>query len=216
MQQLTKQFIKEAEDAGMHLSEKTVAQVEEYMRILLKWSTAINLTTIKNPLDIYRFHFLESFYCATFIQDAGTLADVGSGAGFPGLAIKLVKPQLKVWLIEPRQKRAIFLKEVIRSLGLKDVRVEQKRVEELSNGSLPGINYITTRALGRLNIIVSWARTILSEEGMLLLLISESGLAKLDKEGLQLIEKHKIPFRKKGIIALCQPKKDVSRETFSL
>jgi 16S rRNA (guanine527-N7)-methyltransferase len=216
MQQLAKQFISEAEDAGMHLAEKTLAQVEAYMRLLLKWSAAVNLTSIKNPLDIYRFHFLECFYCATFIQDAGTLADVGSGAGFPGLALKLVRPHLNVWLIEPRQKRAIFLKEVIRSLNLKQVWVVQKRVEELSPGSPSRIDYITARALGRLNIIASWAHSILSEKGMLLLLISESGLTKLDKEGLLLIEKHKIPFRKKGILALCQPKKDVSRETFSL
>jgi 16S rRNA (guanine527-N7)-methyltransferase len=216
MEQLVEQFIKEAEDAGIYLSEKVLNQIEEYKRILLKWSSLINLTTIKNPLDIYRYHFLESFYCASFIAEQGTLADVGSGAGFPGLAIKLMRPQLKVWLIEPRQKRAIFLKEVIRSLELKNVSVVQKRIEELMGGSMPEVNYITSRAVGKLANIVSWAHNILAEKGIIILLLSESSIEQLDKEDLQLIEKHKIPFRKEGIIALCRPKKDVSRETFSL
>jgi 16S rRNA (guanine527-N7)-methyltransferase len=216
MEQLVEQFIMEAENAGIYLSEKVLNQVEEYKRILLKWSSFINLTTIKNPLHMYRHHFLESFYCATFIPERSKLADVGSGAGFPGLAIKLMRPQLKVWLIEPRQKRAIFLKEVIRNLELKNVCVVQKRIEELKGNSLPRINYITSRAVGKLAIIVSWAHNILTEKGIIILLMSKSSMEQLDKEGLQLIEKHKIPFRKEGIIALCQPKKDVSRETFSL
>ncbi len=216
MEQLVEQFIKEAENAGIYLSEKVLSQIEEYKRILLKWSSFINLTTIKNPLDMYRYHFLESFYCTTFIQKRGKLADVGSGAGFPGLAIKLLRPQLKVWLIEPKQKRAIFLKEVIRNLELKNVCVVQKRIEEIMGGAMPEVNYITSRAVGRLAIIVSGAHNILTEKGIIILLMSESSIEQLDKEGLQLIEKHKIPFRKEGIIALCQPKKDVSRETFSL
>jgi len=213
---LNSKFLGEAENMGIFLPDRILSQVEDYLSLLKKWSQVINLSSIKDPLKIFRYHFLESFYCCNFIGKKGKLADIGSGAGFPGLAIKLMRPGLKVWLIEPRRKRVFFLKEVIRKLDLRGVEVIQQRAEAWQAAPFHQINYITSRAMGKLDIIAQWASKVLAEEGIILLFISNKDTRKLGEAGLSLREKHRLPTRREAIIALCHPKKDVSRETFSL
>jgi len=203
---LNSQLIAEAEHMGVTLSKRVLAQVEDYINLLIRWNRVINLSSITDAQKIFRYHFLESFYCCQFIKKRGKLADVGSGAGFPGLAIKLLRPELEIWLIEPRQKRAIFLKEVIRKLHLRGVEVVQQRVETWQNVPFHEINYLTSRAVGKMDVIAQWAGKVMAEEGIIILYISNKDTRKLEKAGLKLREKHRLPTRREGIIAICQPK----------
>ncbi len=95
-------------------------QLSTYLDLLLKWNARTNLTAIRDPEEIVRRHFGESLFAGQHIPpDARTLLDFGSGAGFPGLPIQLLRPEITVTLAESQNKKATFLREVVRTLGLK-------------------------------------------------------------------------------------------------
>lgn len=111
---------------------EALLQFEAYLGLLLKWNSRVNLTAIREPGAIVRRHFLESIQCAQElpqIPDA-TLLDYGSGAGFPGIPIAICRPEIRVTLAESQRKKAAFLREVVRSVGLTS-EVSDGRVEEM-------------------------------------------------------------------------------------
>jgi len=124
---------------------------------LLTWNDKINLTAIRDPLEILYRHFCESMFGATVLPvEKCRLADVGSGAGFPGLPLKIIRPDLEVFLIESNVKKATFLAEVIRELGLTDAKVLVSRFEELGEEVAP-LNVVCSRALGDFAKLLEWA-----------------------------------------------------------
>src|SRR5947199_664630 len=109
-----------------------VVQVQLYLRLLLTWNTKVNLTAIQDPLEILYRHFCESMYAADAVPlQNGRLADIGSGAGFPGLPLKILRPQLDLHLVERNVRKATFLAEVRRELVLLDARGVVSRCEGL-------------------------------------------------------------------------------------
>ena len=138
-------------------SDKQVQQIQQYMGMLLKWNEAVNLTAIRAPLEILYRHFCESMFAASVVPlDNGRLADVGSGGGFPGLPLKLLRPELEVFLVESNVKKATFLAEVIRDLGLTDARVLVSRYEELAEELTP-LDFVCSRAVGEFSTFLNWA-----------------------------------------------------------
>ncbi len=134
-----------------------VLQIQQYIKILLTWNEKVNLTAIRDPLEILYRHFCESMYAAEAIPvEKGRLADVGSGGGFPGLPLKVIRPNLRVFLVESNLKKATFLAEVIRELGLKDTQVLVRRYEELHEEIAP-LDYVCSRALGEFPSFLKWA-----------------------------------------------------------
>lgn len=141
------------------LDEQQVLQIQQYMKILLAWNEKINLTAIRDPLDILYRHFCESMYAAISVpMETGRLADVGSGAGFPGIPLKMIRPDLQVFLIESNIKKATFLAEVIRELELKDTQVIVSRYEELGEQVAP-LDFVCSRALGEFVPFLEWAHS---------------------------------------------------------
>ncbi len=142
---------------GLTASDKQVQEIQLYIRILLAWNAKLNLTAIRDPLEILYRHFCESMYAATAVPvENGRLADVGSGGGFPGLPLKILRPELQVFLIESNVKKATFLAEVIRELGLQDARVLVSRYEELAEEVAP-LDFVCSRALGEFAPFLEWA-----------------------------------------------------------
>src|SRR5229473_5799414 len=136
-----------------------VLQIQRYIEILLTWNEKINLTAIRDPLEILYRHFCESMYAAEAIPlKGGRLADVGSGGGFPGLPLKIIRPDLQVFLVESNIKKVTFLAEVIRELGLKGAQVLARRYEELGEEIVP-LDYVCSRALGEYPVFLDWARS---------------------------------------------------------
>ena len=134
-----------------------VLQIQQYIKTLLTWNEKVNLTAIRDPLEILYRHFCESMYAAEAIPvEKGRLADVGSGGGFPGLPLKIIRPNLRVFLVESNLKKATFLAEVIRELGLKDTQVLVRRYEELHEEIAP-LDYVCSRALGEFPSFLKWA-----------------------------------------------------------
>jgi 16S rRNA (guanine527-N7)-methyltransferase len=136
-----------------------VLQIQQYIGILLAWNEKINLTAIRDPLEILYRHFCESMYAAQAIPlERGRLADVGSGAGFPGLPLKIIRPDLRVFVVESNIKKVAFLAEVTRELGLRDVQVLARRYEELGEELAP-LDYVCSRALGEFPAFLEWAKS---------------------------------------------------------
>src|SRR6201997_5586919 len=107
----------------LEISPDQVALIQRYIALLLKWNDKVNLTAIRDPLEILYRHFCESMFGAAVIPvEKCRLADVGSGGGFPGLPMKIIRPELDLVLIESNIKKATFLTEVVRELGFYSVR----------------------------------------------------------------------------------------------
>ena len=141
----------------MEVAPEQIAAIQTYMAMLLVWNEKINLTAIRNPLEMLYRHFCESMYAGIAVPlQAGRLADVGSGGGFPGLALKIIRPELQVFLIESNVKKATFLAEVVRELELADTRVLVSRYEELGEEVAP-LDFVCSRALGEFGKFLTWA-----------------------------------------------------------
>ena len=139
--------------------EDQVLQIQQYIKILLAWNEKVNLTAIRDPLEILYRHFCESMYAAkAVLVENGRLADVGSGGGFPGLPLKIIRPGLRVFLVESNLKKATFLAEVIRDLGLTDAQVLVRRYEELGEEVAP-LDFVCSRALGEYGAFLEWAHS---------------------------------------------------------
>ena len=141
----------------LDVSEQQIIYIQQYMTLLLTWNEKINLTAIRDPLEILYRHFCESMYAAKAVPvENGRLADVGSGGGFPGVPLKILRPSLNLFLIESNVKKATFLAEVIRELELTDARVLVNRYQELSEEVAP-LDFVCSRALGDFGPFLEWA-----------------------------------------------------------
>ena len=141
----------------VNVSDEQIEQIQRYMALLMKWNDAMNLTAIHDPLEILYRHFCESMFGATLLPVGGRrLADVGSGGGFPGLPLKIARPELEVCLIDSNVKKATFLAEVVRELGLLGARVLVSRYEELDEEIAP-LDIACSRAVGEIPQFLAWA-----------------------------------------------------------
>jgi 16S rRNA (guanine527-N7)-methyltransferase len=146
-------------------------QLSVYLDLLLRWNARTNLTAIREPEEIVRRHFGESLFTAAHLPAATTLLDFGSGAGFPGLPIQLFHPHLQVTLAESQNKKATFLREVVRTLGL-PTEVFAARVESMPPTRTFGI--VTLRAVDNMAAARHAAIPRVSPNGHLITLGSES------------------------------------------
>ena len=139
------------------VNEQQVALIQHYMAILQRWNEKVNLTAIRNPLEILYRHFCESMFGASAIPvDKGRLADIGSGPGFPGIPLKIARSELDLALVESNIKKGTFLAEVVRELGLTGTRVVISRYEELGEEVAP-LDVVCSRAVGEFVPFLEWA-----------------------------------------------------------
>lgn len=162
-------------------NERQVLQIQQYIKILLAWNEKLNLTAIRDPVEVLYRHFCESIYAALAVPvEDGRLADVGSGGGFPGLPLKILRPELRVFLIESNLKKATFLAEVIRELELTDTQVLVRRYEELGEEIAP-LDFICARALGEFPSFLEWAGSQQIAAKQVILWIGARDLPELQK-----------------------------------
>jgi 16S rRNA (guanine527-N7)-methyltransferase len=174
-----------AREGSAALSAAQLQDISTYIDILLRWNARINLTAVRDPEAIVTRHFGESLFAARHlvpesssvpsvspvVEAFESLADVGSGAGFPGLPIKLWAPQLSLTLIESNHKKAAFLREVTRALRLTDVNIQNQRAENLSGTTF---QVVTLRAVERFERVLPTAAALVAPAGRLALLIGAS------------------------------------------
>jgi len=174
--------------SGQQLTECDLSDISTYIDMLRRWNTRINLTAIRDQEEIVTRHFGESLFAAVHLfparsftpageaatnsVSAPSLADLGSGAGFPGFPMKLWARDISLTLIESSHKKATFLREIARSLKLADVSVENARAEKITEK----FDLVTLRAVERFGDVLPIALRLLKLEGRLALLISKPQL----------------------------------------
>lgn len=148
-------FIEEVEKLGIKLSKKQLEQLEEFYNMLIDYNEKVNLTRITEKEDVYLKHFYDSLTLikAINLNKELNLCDVGTGAGFPGIVLKICFPQLKVTLVETLQKRVRFLYLVKEKLNLKDLFICKERAEIFARNNRNKYEVVTSRAMARLNIL---------------------------------------------------------------
>ena len=161
---------------GISLSEKALRLFEIYHDELLTWNKKINLVSVKSDLDIPIRHFLDSLTLAPFIKDQRSqVLDIGSGAGFPGIPLKIAIPSLKVFLCESSRKKTSFLKHIIRTLHLTDITVIHNRAEHLMEDEAyrGTFTLVTSRATLKLPQLFRMGAYFLAPKGILLAMKSK-------------------------------------------
>ena len=175
---------------GLDLTARQIDQIRTYLDLLLRWNQRINLTAIRSAEECVTRHFGESLYLGRWVELAGSSLDVGSGAGFPGLALKIAFPALQSTLLEPVAKKRAFLKEVVRACEINAVEVRPERLEELVGHGGRDIDEphpagrrcfdsITMRAVGRLPSLVGTATCCLKSGGRLCLWVGRDQASEL-------------------------------------
>ena len=168
---------------GFSPNEHQCEAIRKYISLVLRWNQRISLTRVTDPDEILRFHFGESLFAINQVPiRGGRLADVGSGGGFPGLPLKIALLELELVLIESNVKKAVFLSEVCRELGLNNVEVFRGRMESIPAEDKP-YDFITARALGSHPDLLKWASRHLVPRGKIVLWLGDteaSNLAEVD------------------------------------
>jgi 16S rRNA (guanine527-N7)-methyltransferase len=139
---------------GATVPDPLYEQLATYLDLLLKWNARTNLTAIREPEEIVRRHFGESLFASHHLGECATLLDFGSGAGFPGLPIQLLRPDLQVTLAESQNKKSTFLREVVRTLGL-NTEVWANRVEAMP--APRSFDVVALRAVDNMEVAVAAA-----------------------------------------------------------
>ena len=143
------------EKIDIKFTEEQLNQFYEYMNLLLEWNEKINLTAITDPNEVILKHFIDSLTINKYIKENNTLADVGTGAGFPGIPLKILRPDLKITLVDSLNKRINFLNEVINKLNLVNIETVHSRIEDFGKDKKyrESFDFVTARAVANLAVL---------------------------------------------------------------
>ena len=187
---------------GVRLDDQAVAAFDLFLRELLKWNRKINLTAIGNEEGIITKHFLDSLSLCPYLPRSISVLDIGSGAGFPGIPLKIVNSSLEVTLTDSVAKKIDFQRHLIRTLGLRGIEAVHSRVED--RGMLPRFenrfDYVVSRAFSDLSTFLTLSHSFLKAKGIALAM--KGGLK---EEMADLFEKGKVRYRLKETVAFILP-----------
>ena len=157
--------------AGIQLSDEMISRFQEFCSILQKWNDKINLTSEKDPLTILEKHVFDSLQYLRWLNSSHRTLDIGSGAGFPGIPVKIIYPDLDLVLMESQRKRCNFLREAIRTLKLEQIDVAEGRAESFSGNNLfsQSFDRILFRGFSSLNSCLTIGMPFLKESGRMIL-----------------------------------------------
>lgn len=178
------------------VAPQLAAQLVDYLELLLKWNARTNLTAIRDPDEIVRRHFGESLFLGAHLRDCSTLLDFGSGAGFPGVPVQLLRPEIAVTLAESQGKKAAFLREVVRHFGLQ-TEVWASRVEAMP--SERRFDAVALRAVDKMDSAVREAAARASG-CMLILGTSRASFADVLAAEFPVVERLPLPGAADGVL----------------
>jgi len=171
----------------IHLTEEQVDKFFAYYELLIEWNGKMNLTTITELEDVIVKHFIDSLSICKYvdIEDEDTIIDVGTGAGFPGIPIKIVYPNVKITLVDSLNKRVKFLDEVIKQLKLKNIETIHARVEDLAHDidHRQSYDYCMSRAVANLAALTEYCLPFIKVGGQLLALKGPSISEEIENSG---------------------------------
>jgi 16S rRNA (guanine527-N7)-methyltransferase len=203
MPDITAILVKGAEQIGITLTAPVVESYLFYIEELKKWNKRTNLTSLTTDRDIVVKHFLDSLTVAPFLQGAKQVLDIGTGAGFPGLPLKILSPSIELVLLESSQKKCFFLRHIVRGLQLEGVAIVHGRAEDkkITERYAKGFDLVLSRALADLPTSLQLALPYAKRRGLIVGMRGRQGEQERDETdwnslGLQLIEMRKLtlPF----------------------
>ena len=168
------EFMNACKEKNIELNGTQLKQFEKYMHLLQQWNEKMNLTAITEEDQIWEKHFYDSllpFSEMNFLS----LCDVGSGAGFPGIPVKIYRPDVEMTLLEPIQKRCRFLNTVIEELGLKNIRVLSARAEDHARHHREEYDVVTARAVANLPVLMELCVPLVKPGGQFIALKGKNG-----------------------------------------
>lgn len=172
------EFIEKLKERNITLNENQLKLFDVYAEYLKEYNEKINLTAITEYEEVLEKHFYDSLLLIDRNLE-GTLVDVGTGAGFPGVVLKIALPSLKVVLIEPIKKRCVFLESLIEKLQLKDIVVINERAEDHSLKNREKYDYVTARAVSNLNTLIEVCGAMVKKNGYFIALRGKEGKQEL-------------------------------------
>ena len=148
-------------EVGVQLGDSQAEDFWLYLQELMEWNRTVNLTAVTDPFDIIIKHFVDSLTPLPYLASSTSLLDVGSGAGFPGIPLKIAAPHLRLCLVDSQRKKVSFLKHIIRTLNLREVTVVHGRVDDLPPQD-PPFSAVISRAFRQLEPLLEVVAPLLS------------------------------------------------------
>ena len=169
----------------VQLSDLQKNQLDSYYKILFEMSKVINLTTIIEEEEVYIKHFYDSILCLNQVENKENvrLLDIGSGAGFPGIVLKIIYSNMDITLLEPTKKRCDFLQKVIDNLGLKKIEVVNERAEIYIKNKRESYDIVTARAVASLEILSELALPFVKKSGYFIAMKGQNYQEEIEKSG---------------------------------
>ena len=194
------EFNDELKKLNITLSTYQLDKLEKFYKLLVEWNQKINLTRIIEKEDVYLKHFYDSLTINKVINlnEVETLCDVGTGAGFPGIVLKIFYPHLKITLVDSLQKRVNYLNEVIKELDLKDIKAIHVRGEDLKEK----YDVVTARAVANIERLTTYTMHLLNKNGVLIALKGNIDEELNDEVKNRLSKKYKIVKIEKFILPI--------------
>lgn len=164
----SKELIEKAKKVNIEIDDKKEEQFYNYMKLLLEWNEKINLTAITEQNDIILKHFIDSITINKYIEQSNSIIDIGTGAGFPGIPLKIMNQNKKITLVDSLNKRINFLNEVCKEISLENIQCIHARAEELASDLEYRENYetVVSRAVARLNVLTEYMLPFVKKGGL--------------------------------------------------
>ena len=169
------EFVQKSRECGVEVTSEMVHQFEIYMQLLKEWNQKMNLTAITQEEEIIEKHFYDCILPLSVTPLKGKVADIGSGAGFPGLVWKIVCPEVEMVLVEPTGKRCTFLNTVIETLGLDHITVVNLRSEEYVVNARESFDFVSARAVANLRVLSELTIPLIRKGGMFIAMKGAKG-----------------------------------------
>ena len=176
-------FIKEVEKLGLKVTSSEINQLEKYYELLIEWNEKMNLTAITEKEKVYLKHFYDSLTITKVIDlnEIDNLCDIGTGAGFPGIVLKIFFPDIEITLIDALNKRVKFLNEVIRKLNLKKIEAKHIRAEDYAKQNIEKYDLVTARAVSSMNILLEYSAPLIKINKYFVAMMGEDNSDKAKK-----------------------------------
>lgn len=179
------QFIEQLKEKGIELSAQQLAQFALYYELLVEWNEKMNLTAITEQSEVYLKHFydcLMPLWLSPLKDEAITLCDVGAGAGFPSIPLKIMCPQIQLTIVDSLNKRIQFLEHLVSELGLEQVRCVHGRAEEVGQNQTfrEQFDVVTARAVASLNVLSEYCLPLVKKGGYFMALKAQKSEEEMD------------------------------------
>lgn len=200
-------FIEELEKINIILTEEQIGKLDKFYKLLIEWNKKINLTRIEDEKEVYLKHFYDSLTIVKVVDlnKINTLCDVGTGAGFPGIVLKIVFPNLKITLIDSLQKRVNYLNTIIKELNLNNIEAVHARGEEYKGK----FDLVTSRAVANIEKLVKYTMHLVSPSGFFVAMKGDIDNELTEDIKRKLSKKYKITKIEKFLLPIEESKRSL-------